>query len=311
MAKVSEKEERIQLSRRDLRGATPEVLLFSEQGDGTMRSIRALFAVVLIGLMATHVSAQVPNLLNYQGWLNDSSGNPQNGTFTMQFAVYDAATGGNELPAGTPWSETQSVTVTNGVFNVLLGSVTALPADLFTGGPSDASGPLRFLQVTVNSEVLSPRSRIGSAAYTIGGGVPGPTGPQGPTGPTGPQGPTGPTGPQGPTGPPGIQGATGPAGPQGPPGASGLTQCTSVIQNYTGPTPVEVSCPAGYIAVTASCREGDFVVANGQNDQLPPGCVAPSCRWSSWLIPGTTNATGVHCELPANTSSQLSLRCCK
>lgn len=46
----------------------------------------------------------------------------------MQVAVYDAETGGDQLPAGTPWSEMQSVTVTNGVFNLLLGSVTALPA---------------------------------------------------------------------------------------------------------------------------------------------------------------------------------------
>lgn len=35
-----------------------------------------------------------------------------------------AETGGSQLPSGTPRSETQSVTVTNGVFNVLLGSVT-------------------------------------------------------------------------------------------------------------------------------------------------------------------------------------------
>lgn len=130
-------------------------------------AIAPLVLSVLTGLMPAHVNAQVPNLLNYQGRLSDSTGNPQNGAFTIQFAVYDAETGGNQLPSGTPWGETQSVTVTNGVFNVLLGSVTALPANLFNDGPSDASGPLRFLQVTVGGEVLSPRRRIASAAYAI------------------------------------------------------------------------------------------------------------------------------------------------
>jgi hypothetical protein len=63
------------------------------------------------------------------------------------------------------------VTVTNGVFNVLLGSVVVLPPELFQGGSSDASGPLRFLQVTVSGEVLAPRRRIASAAYGINGAI--------------------------------------------------------------------------------------------------------------------------------------------
>ncbi|MBI1818051.1 MAG: hypothetical protein HYR72_23980 [Deltaproteobacteria bacterium] len=120
---------------------------------------------------ALPVAADVPNLLNYQGRLTDPAGAPKNGTFTMQFAVYDAESAGNQLPIGSAWAETQTVTVTNGVFNVLLGSVTALPANVFTGGPSDAAGPLRFLQVTVDGEALSPRRRIVSAAYAMSGGA--------------------------------------------------------------------------------------------------------------------------------------------
>ncbi len=91
------------------------------------RTFKCIVAISVALLLATRAAADAPNLLNYQGRLTDPSGNPKNGTFTMQFAVYDAETGGNQLPSGTPWSETQSVTVTNGVFNVLLGSVTALP----------------------------------------------------------------------------------------------------------------------------------------------------------------------------------------
>jgi hypothetical protein len=108
------------------------------------------FAAVIVAVVLTAPAlADAPTLLNYQGRLTAPSGNPKNGTFTMQFAVYDAESGGNQLPAGSPWSETQNVTVTNGVFNVLLGSVTALPTNLFEGGPSDAPSPPRYLHVMV------------------------------------------------------------------------------------------------------------------------------------------------------------------
>lgn len=151
-----------------------------------MRGIYSLLTVALLQTLfvapATRAN-DVPMLLNYQGRLADPTGNPKDGTFSMQFAVYDAETLGNQLPSASPWNETQNVTVTNGVFNVLLGNVTALPTDLFAGGPSDASGPLRYLQVTVGGEVLAPRRRIASAAYAIAPeGIPGPSGPQGPTG---------------------------------------------------------------------------------------------------------------------------------
>ena len=132
-----------------------------------MKPNTVIATVAMLVMIATQALADAPMLLNYQGRLTDPSGSPKNGTFSVQFCVYDALSGGNQVPPGTPWCETQSVLVTNGVFNVLLGSVTALPVDLFTGGPSDASGPLRFLQVAVDGETLTPRQRIVSAAYAI------------------------------------------------------------------------------------------------------------------------------------------------
>jgi hypothetical protein len=132
-----------------------------------MRGAPAFQIVIVLVLLALPAGADVPQLLNYQGRLTDPSGTPQNGTFTMEFAVYDGESGGNQLPTASPWSETQNVTVNAGVFNVLLGSVTALPTELFEGGPSDSAGPLRFLQVKVSGETLAPRRRIVSAAYAI------------------------------------------------------------------------------------------------------------------------------------------------
>lgn len=88
--------------------------------------------------------------ISYQGTLTDPDGNPINATVTMKFALYDAPSGGN-LKWG---SETQSVQVANGLFHVLLGSVT--PID-----PANLAGDL-WLDIEVNGEQLTPRERIGS-----------------------------------------------------------------------------------------------------------------------------------------------------
>jgi len=140
-------------------------------------------------------------LLNYQGRLTSASGQPRNGTFDMGFRIVDA--GGGSLG----WSETHAgVLVSNGFFSVTLGSNTPLTQALFLGPPVDALGPVRFLEVTVGGETLSPNIRLASAAWAI----------VAPVGPTGPPGASGSTGPIGPTGPVGADGATGPTGPTGP-----------------------------------------------------------------------------------------------
>jgi hypothetical protein len=192
-----------------------------------------------------------PMLLNYQGRLTDPAGTPRTGVFTMAFRIVDA--GGGSLG----WAETQTgIVVSNGFFSVQLGKVTPLTQALFLGPPVDAYGPVRFLEVSVGGETLSPNIRIVSAAWAIatttgptgpqgGAGATGPTGfsgPQGSTGPTGPagSGSTGPTGPTGPTGsgttgPTGSAGSTGPAGPTGPFGATGSTGPAGSF-GPTGPT---------------------------------------------------------------------------
>jgi hypothetical protein len=98
-------------------------------------------------------------LVSYQGTLTDPSGNPVNATVTMNFALYDASSGGT-----LKWGpETQSVPVTNGLFNVLLGSVT--PVD-----PTNVTGDL-WLETKVNSELLVPRERITSVPYAVEAGT--------------------------------------------------------------------------------------------------------------------------------------------
>ena len=67
------------------------------------------------------VHAAVPHQINYQGYLTSPGGAPVNASVTMVLNLYIHPTGGAALH-----TETQTVTVTNGVFNVLIGSVTAL-----------------------------------------------------------------------------------------------------------------------------------------------------------------------------------------
>ncbi|MGH7496082.1 MAG: beta strand repeat-containing protein [bacterium] len=131
-----------------------------------MRILKSpLLVVWYLATTGIIVHAQVPQMINYQGQLTDNNGTPINGTVTMVFKIFDAATGGLEL-----YSETQAVTVTSGIFNVLIGSTNAIPLTLFDSSTS------RFLQISVNGAVLTPRRQFGSVPYAFssrsaGGGI--------------------------------------------------------------------------------------------------------------------------------------------
>lgn len=116
-----------------------------------------LFVILFLSILYypfSAASAAVPRLINYQGRLTDTSGNPLTGSYALTFRIYDAETAGNLL-----WEETQSgVVIQKGVFSVLLGSVKSL--NLAFDKPY-------FLEIKVGSEVMSPRQRITSAAYAI------------------------------------------------------------------------------------------------------------------------------------------------
>jgi len=122
-------------------------------------SRNAAFAVFIVLAAAGGLSAEVPHLLNYQGVLTDSTGKPVNGLATVTFGFYDTATGGTLLGSFT---ETQNVTVTKGILNVLIGSATpgGIPTNIF-------EVPIVFLSVKVNDVELLPRQQIASAVYAF------------------------------------------------------------------------------------------------------------------------------------------------
>jgi len=94
-----------------------------------------------------------PGLLSLDGFLTNSSGSALNGSYSFVFTLYTVSSGGSAL-----WTETQTLAVSSGKLNALLGSVSAL--DL----PFDQDYYLG-VKVGADSE-MSPRYRVASSAYS-------------------------------------------------------------------------------------------------------------------------------------------------
>jgi hypothetical protein len=105
-------------------------------------------------LLASSLSAAIPDFIPYQGYLTDSAGDPVSGSLDLQFALYDQAEEGAAL-----WQETHvDVAVVAGFFRVELGTLVTLSNSLF-------DAPL-FLGVTIAGESeMTPRMRIGSVPF--------------------------------------------------------------------------------------------------------------------------------------------------
>lgn len=92
----------------------------------------------------------------YQGRLNASDSNPITATLPMTFRLYTTSGGGTDL-----WAESwPGVEVTDGLFNVLLGTTTPLTPTLFTENSTLWLG----IQVAADAE-MTPRVQFGSVPY--------------------------------------------------------------------------------------------------------------------------------------------------
>ncbi|MBI2767053.1 MAG: hypothetical protein HYX53_14235 [Chloroflexi bacterium] len=107
-------------------------------------------------------SAVLGNGFTYQGRLTES-GAPANGTYDLRFILYDAETGGAQV--GTEVEQKDDVTVTNGIFNVVL-----------TFSATAFNGDARWLEIAVRAgsgtgtagfTVLSPRQPVSPAPYAL------------------------------------------------------------------------------------------------------------------------------------------------
>jgi hypothetical protein len=115
-----------------------------------MKQIRKNLVQALLWLtlgLVPQLAWAVPNVINYQGYLTDSSSSPLNGAVNVTLKFWDALTGGNVL--GSPKSY-PNVNVNNGVFsqNVDVSDITF-------------DNPV-YVETTVNGETLAPRQLVTS-----------------------------------------------------------------------------------------------------------------------------------------------------
>lgn len=153
---------------------------FSSVFFSTTEFVLSLFlAIALAGHLVFPDQARaalgVSSYISYQGRLTDTNGNPLGGSGTkycFRFSIYDAGSGGTLLWPMTSGAMSTSTTVTNGVFNVDVGSATGdtptLGSYLFSGNDTE------YLNVEVNNtpttcggtwETLSPRQRLDAVPY--------------------------------------------------------------------------------------------------------------------------------------------------
>jgi len=116
-----------------------------------------LTSFVCLIVFSTGLFAATPFLLSYQGRLTDDAGLALNGSHQIDFALFDSDSAGAQI-----WSELHPlVTVTDGLFSVVLGSINPLAPGYFVE-------PNRYLAIRVDGgPELSPRQQMLSAAYAF------------------------------------------------------------------------------------------------------------------------------------------------
>ena len=130
-------------------------------------SVSSVFSVVMFLIFVSafcvphSAFSAIPQLMNYQGKLTDADGKlVSDGNYDMIFSIYDAATEGTQEWTETWDTVTSQVEVTNGLFNVLLGSQSSLDI---------AFDEDYWLEIQVkygeSYETLAPRQRIVSSGY--------------------------------------------------------------------------------------------------------------------------------------------------
>lgn len=124
-----------------------------------MNRLQRAWLLGIFLMLASRAWGGVPALVNFQGILRDSVGNPvSDSSYTVNFKIYTDSTGGFLL-----WDEIRTVTTTNGLYNILLGHIIPLDASVFTGFP-----PVFYLGTAVGSDPeMSPRTRLTSTPFAL------------------------------------------------------------------------------------------------------------------------------------------------
>jgi len=115
-------------------------------------AVTLTITVLALALLAT---ADVPQMINYQGRLTDSTGvSVPDGNYSVTFRIYE-----DSVTTDSLWGEGRLLTVKDGLFSVILGSIVPFSEGLF----SDSNRWLG-IQVGLDPEI-SPRTKLTSVAY--------------------------------------------------------------------------------------------------------------------------------------------------
>lgn len=127
---------------------------------GARRSLAGLAMVATLG--ATTVAAASPTSIPYAGLLTATSGQAIEGPVAVEVAVYSASSGGSLLwgPAPIP-----NVSAADGLLRFAVGAAGQPPLD----DSIMAAGPL-WLELRVDTHLMSPRQEVSAAPYAVGAG---------------------------------------------------------------------------------------------------------------------------------------------
>ncbi len=108
--------------------------------------------IFVITMLTCTVAGQTDTTFTYQGELNES-GNPANGSYNVDFALWDALNGGNQVGSTIQFN---SLPVTDGLITVELDF-----------GASVFDGSQLWLEITVDGNELIPRQPLTGSPYSI------------------------------------------------------------------------------------------------------------------------------------------------
>ena len=135
------------------------------RGNAMVKQNRNTLAVIGLSLLLAAVAnaQSVPTTVTFTARLEDN-GTPVQGNKQFLFKLFPTIGGGTEV-----WSETQTLTATDGNVSAELGASTPLSDTQFTGAKL-------FLEVAIDGTTHSPRTPVVSVPYAIRAGVAGKVG---------------------------------------------------------------------------------------------------------------------------------------
>jgi hypothetical protein len=140
----------------------PSVLKWFLPNGGTVLLIllliatQSLWAQSLPGPTSTSTST-----ISYQGRLADADGNPLTGVYNMEFRIYSHPTAGEPLWTEY-WTGGNSVQISDGLFNVMLGSINTSLVSAIHGNNE------LYVGITVGSDTeMTPRIQLGSVPFSM------------------------------------------------------------------------------------------------------------------------------------------------